>query len=52
MSFKSIRKKYIIIPKAFVATLNTDCRGGKEKDDRLEGTWNIFNFFITTKMLV
>lgn len=33
MSFKSIRKKYIIIQKVFVATLNTDCR--KEEDERI-----------------
>lgn len=30
MSFKSIRKKYIIIPKVFDATLNTDFRRGKK----------------------
>lgn len=31
MSFKSIRKKYIIIPKVSVATLNTDYR--REKNE-------------------
>lgn len=31
MSFKSIRKKNVIILKVSVATFNTDYRGGKER---------------------